>query len=294
MPEEEQEQKKPGIVRRIFKWIGLGLLSILLIAALIFQAPWKVITLLVIILLACTVLPKQMRKWFWLSAGAIVVALIIWVFLPDTGDWKPYTFDEELAALEAKYAIPDSENAATIYNKLLGDEDEDEEEDENEPNFPYDYRFEPWSSEEHPKIAQWLQQQENIIQTLFEASRKKRCRFPIPTDSVSLGQSMERLAPMRRWAYLLLIAGNNDIAENRIDKAIQKYITVLQMAKHLNQQPTLIDMLVGSAIESLAIAQFKRFAVTGDATEAARLINLFDRYSPEKAVVIPAAALDHM
>jgi alkyl sulfatase BDS1-like metallo-beta-lactamase superfamily hydrolase len=34
--------------------------------------------------------------------------------------------------------------------------------------------------------------------------------------------------------------------------------------------------------------------VTGDATEAARLINLFDRYVPEKAVVIPVAALDHM
>ncbi len=34
--------------------------------------------------------------------------------------------------------------------------------------------------------------------------------------------------------------------------------------------------------------------VTGDPAEAARLINLFDRYSPERAVVIPAAALDHL
>jgi alkyl sulfatase BDS1-like metallo-beta-lactamase superfamily hydrolase len=34
--------------------------------------------------------------------------------------------------------------------------------------------------------------------------------------------------------------------------------------------------------------------VTGDSAEAARLINLFDRYSPEKAVIIPPAALDHM
>ena len=35
--------------------------------------------------------------------------------------------------------------------------------------------------------------------------------------------------------------------------------------------------------------------VTGDAKEAARLINLFDRYSPEKAVVIPPTTLvqDH-
>ncbi len=34
--------------------------------------------------------------------------------------------------------------------------------------------------------------------------------------------------------------------------------------------------------------------VTGDSAEASRLINLFDRYSPAKALVIPLAALDHM
>ncbi|MEE9287161.1 MAG: alkyl sulfatase dimerization domain-containing protein [Gammaproteobacteria bacterium] len=33
--------------------------------------------------------------------------------------------------------------------------------------------------------------------------------------------------------------------------------------------------------------------VTGDSAEASRLINLFDRYSPRKDVVIPPAALDH-
>jgi alkyl sulfatase BDS1-like metallo-beta-lactamase superfamily hydrolase len=33
--------------------------------------------------------------------------------------------------------------------------------------------------------------------------------------------------------------------------------------------------------------------VKGDAAEAARLINLFDRYRPEKAVVIPPAFLEH-
>jgi len=37
-----------------------------------------------------------------------------------------------------------------------------------------------------------------------------------------------------------------------------------------------------------------KIKVTGDSAEAARLINLFDRYSPEKAVVIPPAALRHM
>ena len=34
--------------------------------------------------------------------------------------------------------------------------------------------------------------------------------------------------------------------------------------------------------------------VTGDAAAAARVLNLFDRYSPEKAVVIPPVALEHL
>jgi len=33
--------------------------------------------------------------------------------------------------------------------------------------------------------------------------------------------------------------------------------------------------------------------VTGNVAEAARLINLFDRYRPEKTVVIPPAFLEH-
>jgi hypothetical protein len=33
--------------------------------------------------------------------------------------------------------------------------------------------------------------------------------------------------------------------------------------------------------------------VTGNPIEAAQLINLFDRYVPEKAVVIPPALRDH-
>ena len=34
--------------------------------------------------------------------------------------------------------------------------------------------------------------------------------------------------------------------------------------------------------------------VAGDAAEAARVINLFDRYSPQKALVVPPLALEHL
>ncbi len=42
-----------------------------------------------------------------------------------------------------------------------------------------------------------------------------------------------------------------------------------------------------------ALIKSGEIKVTGDRDEAARLLNLFDRYKPERAVVIPPAFLDH-
>lgn len=269
MTRRRGRKKKPGTIKRTLKWIGLTLLAVLIILALFFHAPWKTTTLLIVIFLACTVLPKPARKWFWLSASVIVIALIIWVFLPeDSEGWRPFTFDEELAALNAKYAIPDSENAATIYNDLL------ENYDANvfEPNFMDDdldslTRREPWSSKDYPELAKWLKGHEETIAALMRACGKKTCHFPICANHADLGRTMKRLRPMRRWAFLLIRAGNNDLAEERIEQALEKQMAVLQMAKHLFQQSTVIEMLVGKAIEALALGQFKRFIVAGDAAE---------------------------
>jgi len=269
MAEQKAKKRKPGIVRRILKWLGLTLLVALIILAFFFHAPWKATTLLVTILLACTVLPKPARKWFWLSAAGIVIALIIWVFLPeDSQGWRPYTFDEDLAALEAKYAIPDSENAATIYNALLEDCDPNEmHPDLLDPNLDSLTRREPWSGKDHPELAKWLKGHEETLAALIRAGEKEKCHFVICANHAELGRIMKRLSPIRRWAFLLIRAANNDLAEERIEQALEKQMAVLQMAKHQLQQSTVIEMLVGKAIEALAIGQFKRFIVTGGAAE---------------------------
>jgi hypothetical protein len=188
--------------------------------------------------------------------------------LPDDNEgWRPYTFDEELAALKAKYAIPDEENAAMIYNKLF----EYFDIDSNQPEFfiksKPSSKDEPWLSKDHPETAEWLKTQQSTIETLMQASKIEECRFSIPSDHFTFGESMKRLAPMRQCAFLLVSAANNDIAEGRIEQAVEKNLTMLQMAKHQYQQPTTIDLMVGVAIESLALGRFKAFVVTGDATE---------------------------
>ena len=202
MAEEQVTNKKPVIIVRVLKGIGLGLLVLLLIAALIFQAPWKVTVLLFIILAACTVLPKPYRKWFWIYVAAVVLVLIIWVFLPEDNEgWRPYTFDEELAALEAKYAIPDSDNAAKIYDELLKSYDGErfvypdlssvdigdaniveymklskkaKPKNTFYPDF-WDEELEdltiskPWSSKDYPELVKWLKEKhESTIEKLMQ------------------------------------------------------------------------------------------------------------------------------
>jgi hypothetical protein len=267
MAEEKQERKKVALFWRILKWIGLAVLSVLIILGLIFEAPWKIIALLLIVLAACRILPKPAIKWFWLTVGVVIIALIIWVLLPDeNGDWRPYTFDEELAALEAARAIPDEENAATIYNKLL------ETYDANafdatlaEPNVKDLPMTELWSSKDYPKLAEWLKGHQNTIETLMEVVKKEKCRFPVNVDYfVVQGQWTKRLPAMRRWAYLLIYVGNNDLGEGRYDAGLEKYLCIIRIARHLYQQPTIVDFMVGLSIERLALIPLNRFVIEGE------------------------------
>ncbi|MCP4612289.1 MAG: hypothetical protein GY845_26635 [Planctomycetes bacterium] len=263
--EQQSENKKPGLFWRIFKWIGLSFLLLLLIAAIIFQAQWKIISLLAIVLAACTILPKPFRKLFWLSAGVVVIALIIWIFLPEDNEgWQPYTFDKELAALQAKYTVPDEENAALIYNELF----ETFDIHSNEPEF-FVYskpssKDAPWLSKDHPETAQWIKGHQDTIEKLLQAAKKDKCMFlPLNADLFSAGEYIKRLPEMRKCAFLLLSAANNDTAEGRIGDALEKCFCTIQMAKHLYQQPTIIQQFLACAIERMALKQLNRFVIEG-------------------------------
>jgi hypothetical protein len=269
MAEQKAKKTKAAVVKRIFNWIGAALFALLLVAAIYVQAQWKVITLFIVFLLACTALPRALRKWFWLSVGVVVLVLVIWVFLPDDNEgWRPYTFDEELAALEAKYAIPDSENAAVIYNQLLDSYDANAFEPEfMDCNLESLTTHEPWSSKDYPELAQWLAGHENTMTQLIKASKLERCHFRVPADMFQQTESIVTLEPMWPWALLLIRAANNDLAENRIEHALEKYRALLQMAEHLHQQPLVLSIMDAMATETLALEGFTHFIMTPNPAE---------------------------
>jgi hypothetical protein len=265
----ESKGKKPGLLRRVLWWVWVALLCVVLAGAVFFAAPWKAITLIGIFLAAATILPRRHRKWFWLGVGIVALATIAWIFLPeDNKDWRPYTFDKELAQLQAKYAVPDSENAAIAYNKILADWKQKEA---NEPNLSHDKfdfaRRNLWLTKDQPEVAAYIKYYQDTVEQLIQASKLKQCSFPVIADSFILSEQMERMSTIRQWAYLLVAAGNNDIAEGNTNDAVEKYLAVLRMGQHMSRQPSVIEMLVGIAVEALGLGGIDNLVIRGDANE---------------------------
>jgi len=261
--------KKPNLAIRILHVIWATLLAILLAAGIIMQAPWKVIVLIAIFLAAATILPRRRRKWFWAGVGVVVLAVIVWILLPSNNDgWRPYTFDKELSQLQARYAVPDADNAAIIYNQILAT---CKQKEANEPNLPdrwFDLvRSGPWSSKDQPEIAAWLEYHEDTIDKILLATRLEKCSFPIVADTFNLGIDMNRGSAMRHWAYTLIAAANNALAEGGTNEAVEKFLAVLKIGKHVCQQPTTLDVLVGRACEAIALGYINGVVVNNDAIE---------------------------
>ncbi|MGA2092405.1 MAG: hypothetical protein ABSH16_03220 [Sedimentisphaerales bacterium] len=265
----EGKAKKPGLLRRILRWLWVILLTALLALGFVFAAPWKVITLIAIFLAGATILPRVYRKWFWLGVGIVVLAIIAWIFLPDNNkDWRPYQFDKELAQLQAKYAVPDSENAAIAYNKILADWKQKEA---NEPNLPdcwFDnVRKGPWSSKDQPEIAAYIKYHQNEIESVLQATKIEKCSFPVVAKLEDYGKDTGRLPAIRHWAYLLVASGNNDLGEGKPKEASEKYLALLRGGQHLSGQPNSLYMLIGIAIEALGLGAINNFVVNQDANE---------------------------
>jgi len=263
--------RKPAIVLR---WVWTGVLSILLLASIFYHAPWKVMGLIAVFLLAGTVLPRRRRRYFWAAVALTVLALTLWVFLPDDSKgWRPYVFEKETEAFLARYRVPAEENAALVYASLCR---QWEAGDPNEPNLPYDWydkvRQGPWRSDEYPEIAAWLDYHKATVARLMEATRLERCFFENNLRRWLLfpPSNLPHLAPMRQLAFLLEASANRDWAEQGLEAAVEKQLECLRFGEHLSSQPDTLHVLVGQAVESLALKQLNR-AILDDAMDAIHL-----------------------
>ena len=208
------------------------------------------------------------RKWYWCTAVFLIIVLIVFGLSWRSSLRKSQRINEKLAAIEAKRAIPDEENAAMLYYQLL----EDYYESWVFPDFldreaEWSTMRRPWLSKDYPELAQWVKEQQSTISKLLEACNKEKCRFPMSIDPQAMMDREDRQGAMYQWTLLLLRAGNNDIAEGRIEAAIEKYRCVVKIGEHLRQQLIRGDYLSGMAQEERGLHAMARFVMQGEPTE---------------------------
>ncbi|UCG49620.1 MAG: hypothetical protein JSU94_07535, partial [Phycisphaerales bacterium] len=150
----------------------------------------------------------------------------------------------------------------------------------------------PWRSEDWPELALWINERSDVIVRLLEACGRQECRFPISECYDNPGKHFGRAGCVRKWAYLLVRAANNDIAEGRIESGLRQYFAVDQIGRHLCQQPVTVDILAGWSVQAVALWRVRGFLAEGPCEEAhlesieASLPPIADRWSEFSPEVI--------
>ena len=202
---------------------------------------------------------------FWsTSAILVIICCLVWKIV----FWNCRSLDDQLAAIEAARAIPESENAGIAYIKLAS-------EYLPLPEYPSVAdkqvliltREEPWSSKEYPQLAAWLDERQDLISKLLEISRMEKCRLPIPSNRQKMSHFTNPVRQMHGWVALLIRSANLDAGEGRIDAAIEKYTCILQMGSHLRQQPIPTYYNNGVANESRTLQSLERLITHTELTD---------------------------
>ena len=249
----------------LIRWLFILLFAVILLGGLYFKAPWKVLVLDAVLLALLTVVPKQKRKYGWLALAAAVLAVAVWIFIPekDTGNWRPYTFDAEVAALNAKYDVPDEENAALYYEQIkvtdfyegwtwedhFANDAEKRGPDLCDPND--DTLSRPWTAEEFPEMATWLEAEKEKVAPFFEAVKFDKCWFEIKSDPNSIFRISQRCSDIKKTVQIVQRMVFQDLGSNNIEGALEKAMGILKCSYHYQQQASLIDNLVGWAIYAM-------------------------------------------
>lgn len=122
----------------------------------------------------------------------------------------------------------------------------------------------PWKSDEFPLIAAWLKEHEGPLQTVAAATERPRYFSPLVTSDANPDASLiEVLLPgvqkSRELARALASRAMWELAEGSQVDAWRDLMMIHRLGRLVGQGPTLIEYLVGVAIESMAINGELRF-----------------------------------
>jgi hypothetical protein len=208
---------------------------------------------------------RRLRSWagIVLLAAAVVLGLF-WIH----DRWQIHAVEHKLAAIEAARAIPDEENAAVLYHQLLGRYPVGAPDNNSLRKATYTSAMSrPWAATDYPEMATWLQGRQGTISALTRLFEREKCRFSLSPHPAVRRRHRYLQHTCDRWTMMLILAANYDIGEGRLHAGIQKYLGILQMAKHFYQQQTLSDFEKAFTLESLLLLNLRRLVVKDAITQ---------------------------
>lgn len=114
----------------------------------------------------------------------------------------------------------------------------------------------PWSREACPNIAQWLDDQDEALDRLVVAIQHEKYYVPLvsPGEEGLINIQLDHVQMSRALARTLAARGYAHLHANEIEAAIDDFHSVHMLGRHLSHNATLIEKLVGIAIEGIAYA----------------------------------------
>ena len=114
----------------------------------------------------------------------------------------------------------------------------------------------PWSKADLPRIAEWIEKNEKPLAELADGMRRERYFLPLIAEEeprMLIDVLLPVVQSTRELARLLKARAMLRLQEGDAEKAWQDMATCHRLARHVSQGPTLIERLVGIAIESIAL-----------------------------------------
>lgn len=201
---------------------------------------------------------KCNRKRIWLVVFVVVAVSIAVHLIRSAG-----SIHKELAAIEAARSIPDSENAALLYYRIL------DEHPLTLPKFGFSKPIADRSYGILSPIAKPTDYPDYYVYVpmLLEAAERNDCRWSLSLEPKVILRRRAVRKEMRKWAILLSELAREDRDHGLFDAAFEKYLCLIRMAEHCYQQRTREGMFIAASPECGALGGFNRLIVNGNATE---------------------------
>jgi hypothetical protein len=117
--------------------------------------------------------------------------------------------------------------------------------------------YRPWTSDQFPWLAQWVKENQEPLDQMVAASKRPRCYIPSPTmlngqNDPLIAILLPGVQSIRETARSLTARAMWHVGEKRPKDAWQDLLAIHRIGRLAAQGPTLIDQLVGIAIDGIA------------------------------------------